>query len=114
MRRGYRRIRANLASFAHDLRIPDPIKLERAPMLATLKSYVAACGLGADWKVPETLQEEHLIRTLSVLCPFPPTKKRTLLDAPTEAARAETLLTLLRVDAYTPPSGSAENIPLAG
>ncbi len=113
MRRGYRRVRADLATFAHDLRTPEAEKVEREPMLAALKSYLAVRALGADWKALETLPEERLVGTLSMLCPFSATEKQALLEAPTEAARAEILLTLLRMNAYTPPGGSTEKTPLA-
>ncbi len=113
MRRGYRRLRADLATFAHDLRTPEAVKVEREPMLAALKSYLTVRSLGADWKALEALPEERLVGTLSMLCPFSATEKQALLEAPTEAARAETLLTLLRMNAYTPPGGSTEKTPLA-
>ncbi len=111
--RGYRRVRADLASFAADLRTPEAAKIERAPMLAALRAYLAARGLGADWKALEALPEERLVGTLSMLCPFAPTEKQALLEAPTEAARAETLLTLLKMNSYAPPGGGAEKTPLA-
>jgi len=40
-----------------------------------------------------------LVVTLSMLCPFAPVEKQALLEAPTEAERAETLLALLRMGA---------------
>lgn len=113
MRRGYRRIQADLGPYAHDLRNPEAAKIEREPMLAALKTYLAARGLGADWKALEGLPEERLVGTLSMLCPFAPTEKQALLEAPTEKARAETLLALLHMNAYTPPGESTEKTPLA-
>lgn len=112
MRRGYRRVRADLAPFAQDLRNPEAVKIEREPILAALKSYLAARHLGADWKALEALPEERVVDALCMLCPLPPTEKQALLEAPTEVARAETLLTLLRMDAYAQPGGSTEKTPL--
>ncbi|MGH7068334.1 MAG: LON peptidase substrate-binding domain-containing protein [Acetobacteraceae bacterium] len=113
LRRGYRRARAALAPFAQDLRVPEAVELEREPILAALKSYLATRNLGADWKALEALPDERLVGALCMLCPLPPTEKQALLEAPTEAARAETLLTLLRMDAYAQPGGGTEKTPLA-
>ncbi|MGH7072150.1 MAG: LON peptidase substrate-binding domain-containing protein [Acetobacteraceae bacterium] len=100
MRNGYRRVRADLAAFARDLRQPEAAQVAREPMLAALRTYLARRGLGADWKSLEALPEERLVGTLSMLCPFQPTEKQALLEAVTEAARAEILLALLRMNAY--------------
>ncbi|MGH7083104.1 MAG: LON peptidase substrate-binding domain-containing protein [Acetobacteraceae bacterium] len=107
MRHGYRRVRADLVPFARDLRQPDPARVEREPMLAALRTYLVRRGFGADWKSLEALPDERLVGTLSMLCPFAPTEKQALLEAATEAERAEILLALLRMNAY------AEKTPLA-
>lgn len=107
MRHGYRRVRGDLVPFARDLRQPDAVAVEREPMLAALRTYLVRRGLGADWKSLESLPEERLVGTLSMLCPFAPTEKQALLEAATEAERAEILLALLRMNAY------AEKTPLA-
>jgi len=110
---GYRRVRADLACFAADLRAPEAAKIDRATMLAALRAYLSARGLGADWKALDALPEDRLVGTLSMLCPFEPTEKQALLEAPTEATRAETLLTLLKMNAYPRPGGAPEKTPLA-
>jgi uncharacterized protein len=116
--RGYRRVQADLSAFAADLAAnpgapAEPPALPREPLVAALRAYVAARGLNADWKALEALPNERLVGTLSLLCPFAPTEKQALLEAPTETARAETLLALLKMNAYAPPGGPAEKTPLA-
>ncbi len=107
LRHGYRRVRADLVSFARDLRQPAPVRVERELMLGALRTDLVRRGLGADWKSLEALPDERLVGTLSMLCPFAPTEKQALLEAATEAERAEILLALLRMNAY------AEKTPLA-
>ena len=42
--------------------------------------------------------------TLAMVCPFEPIEKQALLEAPTEAERADTLLALLHMGAAEPPT----------
>jgi Lon protease-like protein len=107
---GYRRVRADFAPFAADLTTSStPSAVVREPFLAALRTYLAARGLGADWKALEALPEDRLVGTLSTLCPFTSTEKQALLEAPNEQRRAETLLTLLKLNAFAP----SEKAPLA-
>ncbi|HUC16121.1 MAG TPA: LON peptidase substrate-binding domain-containing protein [Acetobacteraceae bacterium] len=112
LERGYRRVRADLVSFLTDLAAPSAPVMAREPLLEALRAYLAARGLGADWKALESLPDEHLIGTLSTLCPFAPTEKQALLEAPDERSRGETLLALLKLNAYAPPGGETEKTPL--
>jgi Lon protease-like protein len=111
--RGYRRVRADLVPFAADLAAPSALSVAREPLLEALRAYLAARGLGADWKALESLPDEHLIGTLSTLCPFAPTEKQALLEASDERSRGETLLTLLKLNAYISPGRETEKTPLA-
>lgn len=111
--RGYRRVRADLAPFAADLRPAQAAPTARKTLLAALRAYLTARGLSADWKALDTMPDDRLVGTLSTLCPFAPTEKQALLEAPNEASRGETLLTLLKLNAYAPPGGAAEKTPLA-
>ncbi len=111
--RGYRRVHADLAPFAADLRPAAAAPTARKPLLAALRAYLTARGLSADWKALDTMPDDRLVGTLSMLCPFAPTEKQALLEAPNEASRGETLLTLLKLNAYAPPGGTAEQTPLA-
>ena len=112
--RGYRLVHANFSSFAADLAPTPPTSgIARAPLLTALRAYLTARGLGADWKALDSMPEERLVGALSTLCPFAPTEKQALLEAPDEPARGETLLALLRLNAYTRPGDTAEKAPLA-
>jgi Lon protease-like protein len=81
----------------------------RAMLEETLKAYLDAQGLSADWDAVQNADDESLVNTLSVVCPFIAAERQALLEAPTLAARAETLSTLMRfaegATPQTPPEG---------
>jgi Lon protease-like protein len=101
-RRGYRRVRAELAPFAADLApLEQPAALDRAGLLADLRGYFAQHGIDANWDAIGGMADDALVTTLSMVCPFDPPEKQALLEAPGEAERASTLRTLLAIDTHT-------------
>ncbi len=106
MRRGYRRVRADLARFRADLdEAPQPGNLDRDGLVEELRAYFAARGFDANWEAIDEMPDEALVSTLSMVCPFDPAEKQALLEAPDTADRASTLLTLLRMGAHTVEPG---------
>ena len=106
MRRGYRRVRADLARFQADLdEAPAPGDLDRDGLVEALRAYFAARGFDANWEAIDEMPDEALVSTLSMVCPFDPAEKQALLEAPDTPERASTLLTLLRMGAHTAEPG---------
>ncbi len=106
MRRGYRRVRADLARFSADLdEALPPGDLDRDGLVEALRAYFAARGFDANWEAIDEMPDEALVSTLSMVCPFDPAEKQALLEAPNTADRAATLLTLLRMGAHTAEPG---------
>lgn len=106
MRRGYRRVRADLARFRADLDAAAPsAELDRDGLVEALRAYFAARGFDANWEAIDEMPDEALVSTLSMVCPFDPAEKQALLEAPNTADRASTLLTLLRMGAHTVEPG---------
>jgi uncharacterized protein len=108
MRRGYRRVRADFSPFRADLELdPGPIGIERDALLAALRSYFTHRGFDANWDAIKRLPDDMLVVTLAMVCPFEPAEKQALLEAPGDAERASTLLTLLQMGAMAnePPGG---------
>ena len=105
-RRGYRRVRADFSGYLPDLDLSPPTAgLERDAIQAALKDYFIRAGIDANWDSIRRIPDADLTTTLSMLCPFQPVEKQALLEAPTEADRAATLLALLRMGA-TDPGGT--------
>jgi Lon protease-like protein len=104
----YRQVAPGYDAFATDLAAPAlPPGFDRAPLLAALREFLASNDLAADWSSIEGAPPEGLVNSLAVVCPFDPGEKQALLEAPTLEARAETLLTLMRLHAAGPDGGAA-------
>jgi uncharacterized protein len=111
MRRGYRRVRADFAPYRADLELePGPIGIERDPLLAALRSYFTHRGFDANWDAIKRLPDDMLVITLAMVCPFEPAEKQALLEAPGDAERASTLLTLLQMGAMAQDSPGGRSV----
>ena len=60
-----------------------------------LGRFFAHHNLSTDWETLKEAEDELLINSLSMLCPFEPEDKQALLEAPSLATRRETLVTLI-------------------
>jgi Lon protease-like protein len=99
-RRGYRRVNADFARFAADLDLePRPIGVARDSLMTALRGYFSHRGFEANWDAIKRLPDDMLVITLAMVCPFEPAEKQALLEAPTDAERGATLLTLLQMGA---------------
>ena len=108
MRRGYRRVRGDFSRYLTDLDLkPAPIGMDRDTLVAALKAYFTTRHVDANWDAIGRMDDEALVTTLCMACPFEPAEKQALLEAHNQADRAATLLALLRFGAAgpdTPPS----------
>ncbi|MEM8582005.1 MAG: LON peptidase substrate-binding domain-containing protein [Pseudomonadota bacterium] len=68
---------------------------DRERFLALLKRYFEAQEMRTDWDSLDEAEDELLINSLSMLCPFEPEDKQALLEAPSLSTRRETLVTLI-------------------
>lgn len=68
---------------------------DRRGFLALLRRYFAAEELSTDWESLKEADDELLINSLAMLCPFEPEDKQALLEAPSLTTRRETLVTLM-------------------
>ena len=108
-RRGYRRVRVDYAPFAGDFEPPVAEDVPRDAMLDALRPYFAAKGIDANWDAIQEMGGPALVTTLAMVCPFGVPEKQALLEAPTLADRAQSLVALLRIAAHgdgeLPPGG---------
>lgn len=92
----YRRCQVDWGPFARDLGgAESDASFKRAEFMAGLKRYFEAMELSTDWGSLKGADEELLINSLSMLCPFSPEDKQALLEAPSLTTRRETLVTLI-------------------
>jgi len=109
LKRGYRRVQADYAAYLADFEPLEPAELPRAAILDSLRPYFAAKGIDANWDAIEEMGSIALVTTLAMVCPFGVPEKQALLEAETLEDRANSLVTLLRMEAHgdgdLPPGG---------
>ena len=106
---GYRRIVAEWQPFAHDVDTPGDGEFDRDRFIRGLKGFFTQRQISADWEVIEKAAGEHLINSIAMLCPFAPSEKQALLEAPDLDERARLLIALVEMAAVDPgQSFSAE------
>ncbi len=92
----YRRCDVTWDGFSADLGATEEDKtFERDAFLDVLGRYFETMDLSTDWDSLKEADNELLINSLSMLCPFDPEEKQALLEAPSLTTRRETLVTLL-------------------
>ncbi len=94
LRRGYRRVAADYAEFAADLREAE-VELSPAPLLEAVREYGRVQGLSFDLDVLTALPGVALLNGLAVALPFQPAEKQALLEAAGPHERQRILLALM-------------------
>jgi len=108
--RGYRRVIGDFSRYRADMAEAPETTFDREVMLAALKGYFGQRGVEPNWDAINRLPDEALVVTLAMVCPFEPVEKQALLEAPTDADRADTLLALLRMGAAEPGGSSSHTV----
>ena len=92
----YIRTRVDWDGYGRDLgpSEKDP-EFDRVAFLSLLGRFFDSAELKTDWDALEQAEDELLINSLSMLCPFEPEDKQALLEAVSLTARRETLTTLI-------------------
>jgi len=104
----YRRARVDWQGFERDLGAEETdTGFDRANFMSALGRFFDDQGLQTDWESLQDADDELLINSLSMLCPFEPEDKQALLEAPSLTTRRETLTTLIE---FSLRGGSAEEM----
>jgi len=97
---GYRRVIPNYERYRGDLDgDDDAIELDRARLMAALQGFFQARKLQGDWNGLKRASDDNLVTSLAMVCPFAPSEKQALLEAPDGSARARLLIALLEMAA---------------
>ncbi len=104
----YRRADVRWSDFERDLgpEEEDP-SFDREVFLKLLSRYFEAASLQTDWESLEEADDELLVNSLSMLCPFSVEEKQALLEAPQLPDRRETLTALME---FACRSGSSDEV----
>ncbi len=92
----YRQVEADYGDFVTDFKTPEPLApILRSDLETSLRTYLDAQNLSADWEAVAGADDESLVNTLSAVCPFNVAEKQALLETKTVPARAATLCALM-------------------
>jgi len=95
----FREVECDFAPFAADLRCGDGEEdVDRNGLLKTLRDYLDANNLEADWQSVSEAETEVLVNALCMMCPYGPQEKQALLEARDLKTRAETLIAITEMD----------------
>ncbi len=85
-------------------------EVDRPRLVATLRSYLIANNLNADWDRINSASNERLVNTLSILSPYGPEEKQCLLEAQDLRSRAEALVALAEMELAARDDGSGTSL----
>ncbi|WP_417687629.1 LON peptidase substrate-binding domain-containing protein [Roseibium sp.] len=95
----FRQVEADYAAFAHDLQSGlGEEEVDRQGLLKTLRDYLDANNLEADWQSVSEAETEVLVNALCMMCPYGAEEKQALLEARDLKMRAETLIAITEMD----------------
>ncbi len=101
MENGFRRVSADFGRFREDLSSANA-DIDREQLLETLRGYFSAQGIRGDWETIGQTENEHLITSLAMICPFAASEKQLLLEARTLQERAETMTKIMEMAIHQP------------
>ena len=93
---GFRLATVDWQEFNHDLRI-DVSHFDRRPLITVMKRYFDMKGFETDWTQIEKSDNQALLVTLSMVCPFAVAEKQALLEADTMSHRADLLIAMMEM-----------------
>ena len=104
----YRKAKVSWTGFERDLGfVEKDAGFDRDKFMDLLGRFFADQDLQTDWDSLKDAEDELLINSLSMLCPFDPEEKQALLEAPSLSTRRETLVTLIE---FALRGGNAEEL----
>jgi len=101
---GYRRVVPDWHEFARDVEGEEMPEFDRERLMRGLRGYFQQHQISADWDSITSVGGERLVTSIAMICPFDPSEKQALLEAPDLGERAR-LLTAIVEMAVMPRSG---------
>jgi Lon protease-like protein len=94
---GYRRVVPGWRAFARDLASDDEPSFDRDRLLRGLRAYFQHHRIEADWDAITSVPGERLVTSIAMICPFEPSEKQALLEAPDLDKRAKLLTSIVEM-----------------
>ena len=73
--------------------------------MAVLRAYLELSGVPADWPALERAPSGALVDSMAMICPFEPSEKQALLQAPDLAERGRVITALFEMALLQHQSG---------
>lgn len=93
----YRRVTANYSLYYGDLAREEAVLPDRDRLVMALKKFFEARGIDADWSAIDDLENEDLMTSFAMACPFGPSEKQALLECREAAERNSIFQALLEM-----------------
>lgn len=97
LRDGYRVVVPDWTPYRDDLTEETDAGIDRDRMLRALKGYFTVNNVDANWDAITGTPTDRLVNALAMMCPFQPSEKQALLEAPSLADRANVMVALLEM-----------------
>ncbi|MGD9816418.1 MAG: LON peptidase substrate-binding domain-containing protein [Hyphomonadaceae bacterium] len=94
----YRQALVSYDAFAGDFTPSPGPGIDRAALIAALKTYAGLHGFQVDWDSVEQAPTETIVNVAAQICPFDAAAKQALLECVTLEERAQALVALLAWD----------------
>jgi uncharacterized protein len=95
--RGYRRCAVSWSRYVQDMVDQAGGGFDRARLQTPLRRYFERRDINANWDAIEKLDDDRLITTIAMICPFAASEKQALLEAPDQTQRGELLIAILEM-----------------
>lgn len=93
----YRQVKADYGNFLHDLEPMRCREIDRHALHDVLHHFLEFEEGVNDWQALSHLEDDSLVNSLSMICPFSPVEKQALLEAKDIASRSNLLICLLQM-----------------
>ena len=105
---GYRRVVPQWDEFARDLRTERAPGFDRERLVRGLRAYFDRHQIKAEWDAINLVPGERLVTSVAMVCPFEPSEKQALLEAPDLEERARLLTAIVEMAVLERPSGGGD------
>jgi len=106
--RGYRKCVVDWTPFRDDLATPAESGIDRDRLVSAVRNYFTAKGIEANWEAIDKADDEYLVTSIAMICPFDPSEKQALLEASDLAGRSALLTTIVEMAAMGPSDGARQ------
>ena len=101
---GYRRVVPEWHEFARDAEGEEASDFDRERLMRGLRAYFQQHQISADWDAITSVAGERLVTSVAMICPFDPSEKQALLEAPDLDERARLLTAIVEMAVMQRPS----------